>query len=102
MARVGALDGAAPDFGVGDFGAFPSRAEVLFSVFLAAPSDFAAAEDSDDDPEDDDPEDDEPEDDSEDEPDEPDELDESDDAPEDESEDESDEDFEASARLSLR
>ena len=97
MARVGALDGAAPDFGVGDFGAFPSRAEVLFSVFLAAPSDFAAAEDSDDDPEDD-----EPEDDSEDEPDEPDELDESDDAPEDESEDESDEDFEASARLSLR
>ena len=84
-ARVGTLDGAVPDFGVGDFGAFPSLAVVLFSVFLAAPSDFAAAEDSDD----------EPEDDSEEEPDEPDESD-------DEPVDAPDDDFEASARLSLR
>jgi hypothetical protein len=91
-ARVGALDGAAPDFGVGDFGALPSRAEVLFSVFLAALSDFAAAEDSDDEPEE------EPEEDSEDEPDELDEPDESDDEPA----DAPDDDFEASARLSLR
>ncbi|MBG6108389.1 hypothetical protein [Frigoribacterium sp. CG_9.8] len=90
--RVGALDGAAPDFGVGDFDAFPSRAEVLFSVFLAAPSDFAAAEDSEEEPEED------SEEDSEEEPDEPDELDESDDEPADAPAD----DFEASARLSLR
>jgi hypothetical protein len=46
---VGAFDGAVPDFGAGDVGAFTSLFELLCSDLVAGLSDFVAEVDSDDD-----------------------------------------------------
>jgi hypothetical protein len=58
---VGAFDGAEPDFGAGDVGAFTSLFDLLCSDLVAGASDFVADVDSDDEPDvdsDDEPDDD--------------------------------------------
>ncbi|WP_370543724.1 hypothetical protein [Glaciihabitans sp. INWT7] len=44
---VGEFEDTVPDFGAGDFGAFVSLFELLFSDFAAGASDFVAEDDSD-------------------------------------------------------
>ena len=48
MGPEGDFEGAVPDFGAGDFGAFVSACEELDSDFATGASDFGAEADSDD------------------------------------------------------